>query len=121
MTTNKAPSSTPTPPPAPEQSGDTSGLAIASLVLGAVSLTGFGIVTGIPAIITGAMALRKGPKDRAMSIAGIIMGAVATLLTILFVGLVILFTVLLAMSDPASFHESVPTMESEFHLESSRT
>ncbi|MET0980120.1 MAG: DUF4190 domain-containing protein [Candidatus Saccharimonadales bacterium] len=64
---------------------DGNGLAIASLILGVVSFSGFFIFTGIPAIITGVMSLRRGQKERAMSIAGIILGSIATLLSLLFV------------------------------------
>jgi MFS family permease len=76
----------PTTPP------EGNGLAIASLILGIVSYSGFMLLTGIPAIITGVMSLRRGQKERAMSIAGIILGSIATLVSLLFI---LLFIVLL--------------------------
>lgn len=77
---------------------ESNGLAVASLVLGILSLTGMSILTGIPAIVTGAMAL-KNPVSKGMSIAGIVMGA----LSVVFALLVLLFFVLifgLAVSLP---------------------
>ena len=61
---------------------DSNNLAIASLVLGILSLTGMSILTGIPAIITGVLGL-KNPVNKGMSIAGIIMGGISTLLALL--------------------------------------
>ena len=72
---------------------DYNDLAIASLVLGILSLTGMGPLTGIPAIITGWMGLKK-PINKGMAIAGIITGSIATLFTILIVGF---FVLLLAL------------------------
>lgn len=70
---------------------DSNGLAIASLVLGILSLTGASILTGIPAIITGAMGL-KNPTNKGMSLAGIIMGAISVFFAVL---IVIFFVILL--------------------------
>jgi O-antigen/teichoic acid export membrane protein len=65
-------------------------LAIVSLVLGIVSLTGPGLLLGIPAIITGAIALKKN-QNRGLSIAGLVTGIVSTLVSLLFI---VLFVVL---------------------------
>lgn len=73
------------------------GLAVASLVLGILSLTGAGPLTGIPAIITGGMSL-KNPVNKGMGIAGLIMGIISVVLTLL---VVFFFVVLLALG--ASF------------------
>ena len=54
-------------------------LAITSMILGIFSLIGASVVTGIPAIVVGIIALKR-PGGRAMSISGIIMGSVSVLL-----------------------------------------
>ena len=68
-------------------------LAIASLVLGVLSHAGLGPLTGVPAIITGWMALRKNQTNKGMAVAGVITGAVSIVLAIL----VVLFFVLLIL------------------------
>ncbi|HEY5695343.1 MAG TPA: DUF4190 domain-containing protein [Candidatus Saccharimonadales bacterium] len=70
-----------------------SGLAIASLVLGVISMTGPGLLLGIPAIITGAMALKRNLAGRGLALAGLITGIVSTVFSILF----ILFIVIMLM------------------------
>ncbi len=72
-------------------------------MLGILSLTGFSIFTGIPAIITGAIGL-KNPVNRGMSLAGLIMGAVSTVLTVLF--LTLIFILILAGAFASSANES---------------
>jgi uncharacterized membrane protein len=69
---------------------DSNGLAIASLVLGILSVTGASILTGIPAIITGAMAL-KNPVNKGMGLAGLIMGAIS----VFFAVIIMIFIVIL--------------------------
>ncbi|MDZ4789464.1 MAG: DUF4190 domain-containing protein [Blastochloris sp.] len=64
----------------------TSGLAIASLILGICSCV-FCFVTGIPAIMCGALALQRMKKNillkgQALAIVGIIMGSVFTLIVV---------------------------------------
>jgi len=81
---------------------ESNGLGIASLVLGILSLLGFSIFTGIPAIITGAIGL-KSPVNRGMSIAGLIMGAVSVVLAILFFTLI--FILILAGAFASSADE----------------
>ncbi len=71
----------PQPPYAPPQSGG-SGLATTSLVLGILSYLCCGPVCGIPAIITGHIALgkvRRGespPSAKGLAIAGLVLGYV---------------------------------------------
>jgi hypothetical protein len=84
------------------------GLAIASLVLGILSLTGFSILTGIPAIITGIMGI-KNPDGRGMSIAGIIMGSISVLLAVLFIGFIVLLLIIGAAAS-----NSVPAGEPHY-------
>ena len=85
---------------------DLSNLAVASLVLGILSLAGAGPLTGIPAIVTGIMAL-KSPSGRGMAIAGIITGSVSILLALL----ILLFFVSLIVLGifAASSYEQAPT------------
>lgn len=64
------------------KSQDTNGLAVTSLILGVLSLTGFGLLTAIPAIITGVIGLRN-PEGKGMSLAGVIMGSVSAVVSIL--------------------------------------
>ena len=47
-----------------------SSIAIISMVLGIVSLTGPGLLLGIPAIVTGIIAIRKKVANRGLAIAG---------------------------------------------------
>ncbi len=86
------------PPPQPQPSN---GLGIASLILGILSVTLFGVLTGVPAIITGAMGL-KNPASKGMSIAGIIMGAISIVFTILAVLFFIFIVAVSAGMDSGS-------------------
>lgn len=87
-------------PSQPDLPQKTPGMAIASLVLGIVSLVSCCIyyVSGpcaILAIIFGIVTIRKGPAGKGMSIAGIICGGVALLLVVamlLFAGAIIAAT-----------------------------
>lgn len=108
--------------PTPPISTDANGLAIASLVLGILSLTGFFIFAGIPAIITGIMSLKKKQKERGMSIAGIIMGGISTLLSLLFIIFFVALIILGVMSEPSTMeHIDMPSVEMDMPIESSRT
>jgi hypothetical protein len=94
-------------------------LAIASLVLGILSLTGMGPLTGIPAIITGWLALKK-PGGRGMAIAGIVTGGVSILIGLLILLLIFLFIVLgLAAASQGDWHmpddSYQQTPDSSFH------
>lgn len=96
-------------------------LAIASMITGALSLTGPGLILGIPAIILGAVALSKKQPGRNLSIAGIITGAISTVLSIIFIGFMILLFVM-AADDPRfqqDFYDGQNYIERE--LESTRT
>jgi len=67
-----------------------SGLAIASMILGIVSIVSFmGFFLGVPAIILGIIALRKKAGEKSMSIVGIVTGAFSTLMSILIIGIFI--------------------------------
>jgi len=73
------------PPAAPE---GTNGLAIASLICGILSLVCCGLLSGIPAIIMGHMAIGRiklsGQGGRGLALAGLIMGYISIVLTIIF-------------------------------------
>ncbi|MES2876072.1 MAG: DUF4190 domain-containing protein [Patescibacteria group bacterium] len=94
-------------------------LAIASLVLGILSLTGMSILTGIPAIITGIMGL-KNPINKGMSIAGIIMGGLSVLfaLAVLLLFILLLITGAFAASsfeNTDDFHDSSSPRDSSLY------
>ena len=86
------------------------GLAIASLILGILSLTGLGALTGIPAIVTGYLSL-KNPVDKNMGIAGLVMGIVSTVisaLVVLFFVLIIILAAVGAASSDYDYHDQTP-------------
>jgi hypothetical protein len=99
-TTGGIPSSGSAVPPLPagQSAAQGSGLAIASLVLGILSLVCFGLLAGIPAIICGHMARARARRLPAvyggagLALAGLIMG---------YVGLVLTLVILPAMLLPA--------------------
>lgn len=73
----------------------TAGIAIASLVLGILSITCFSILTGIPALILGIVALLKISKSagalrgQGMAIAGVVTGSISVILVPLIAALAI--------------------------------
>jgi hypothetical protein len=69
-------------------------LAIVSLVLGVVSLNGMGLLTGIPAIVTAAIALKKQKPGRGLSIAGLVTGIAGTILSLIFIAFMIFMIVI---------------------------
>lgn len=70
--------------------------AVVSLTLGLLSLTGPGLLLGIPAIIFGAIALKRNAPERGMSITGIISGAISTFFSLLLIAFFVLIIVLAA-------------------------
>jgi hypothetical protein len=78
-------SEAPAPPAAPQKAG---GLSIASLICGIASVTCFGILAGIPAIVTGHLAMGKVKRGeaggRGLALAGLIMGYISIAFTIIF-------------------------------------
>jgi hypothetical protein len=79
------------PPPAGAVAARQSGKAIAALVLGILSLLApFGIILGIIAIVLGGLARKEiavdpGVRGDGMALAGMITGAIGSLLFIVFV------------------------------------
>lgn len=97
--------------------------AVVSLTLGLLSLTGPGLLLGIPAIIFGAIALRRGAPERGMSITGIISGAISTLFSLLILAFFVLIIVLAAnTTDNFDRHmEQERPLQSERQFEGSQT
>jgi hypothetical protein len=83
----------PTPTPNSNRPPESSGLAIASLVLGILSLVCFGLLSGIPAIICGKIGRTKIRNSAGtltgsgLATAGIITGAIGTALSIIGIAL----------------------------------
>ena len=80
-------------------------LAIVSMVLGIVSLTGPGLLLGIPAIITGAIALRRHNPGKGMSMTGLITGIVSTVFSILFIGF-FLFMMMVGILGESGYYDT---------------
>ena len=90
--------------PAPKNDN---GLAIAALVLGIVSFTGPGPLTGIPAIICGAISL-KNPTNRGMGIAGLILGCISTLIALAILLFFLVLLLIVAASGSSDLPRPVP-------------
>ncbi|MFO8012330.1 MAG: DUF4190 domain-containing protein [Phycisphaerae bacterium] len=81
----------PAPPQAPAapEGGGTNGLAIASLILGILSMVCLGLLAGIPAVICGHMALgrikQSGQGGRGLAIVGLVLGYISIVATIIFI------------------------------------
>lgn len=80
-------------------------LAIAAMILGAISLTGLGAITGIPAIILASIALAHKTPSRSLSLAGLITGILGTVLSIIAV----VFFVFLIILGAANGQDTSPT------------
>lgn len=77
------------------------GAAIASFILGILSLVGMSIITGIPAVVAGAIGMRN-PQNKGLAVAGLVMGIISTVVTVL----VILFFILVLILGIATFENS---------------
>ena len=81
----------PATPAVPPAKNETS-IAMLSMIFGLISMTGFGFLFGIPAIVLAWIALKRHYPERGLSITGLVTGIVSTVLSILFlVGMVLLF------------------------------
>jgi len=105
-------------PPVPEKASPDNSLSIMSMVFGVVSLSGPGLFFGIPAIIMGGIALKRKQGERGLSIAGIVTGIISTVLSLLFIGL-LLFGIIWGMNNPEYQDDRRPRYDSR--LESSET
>jgi hypothetical protein len=91
------PAGPPPPPPAPPAIQPTNGMAVASLVLGILSLLLFftivpPFILGALAVIFGALGLSKakqGAPNKGLAVAGLICGGVGILAAIAFIALVV--------------------------------
>lgn len=87
-------------PPTPEDDSSTNVLAVAALVTG---LLGFGIVP----IVLGVLGLKK-PGGRGMSIAGIVLGALSLIASIIIVALIIIAAINAPKNLPPVVNEPNP-------------
>ena len=109
---------TATQAPAPNDSS----LPLVSMILGILSLTTFMLFLGIPSLILGIIGLKKYPANRGVSIAGIIMGSISTLLMIGAVALMV-FGLLLGYFSETNGWTSTPNdtrLETPRYFEDSR-
>lgn len=93
----------------------TNSLAIVSMVLGIVSLTGPGLFLGIPAIILAIIALKKNTPDRGMSITGLVTGAVSTLISFCVIMFVI-FVMIASIPAETSPRYDMPMRDWSYRL-----
>ena len=77
--------------PEPQRQLPTSGLAIASLVLGVIGIFAFGIILGPLAIIFGAIGISQASRKRrrgvSMAIAGLVLGIIDIIIAIFAIAL----------------------------------
>jgi hypothetical protein len=96
-------------------------LGIVSLVLGVLSLMGPGLLFGIPAIILGAIAIKRNEGDKGLSITGLVTGIISTVVSLFFVGLII-FGVVWGLNHPeANYDDYRENPQREMQFEASRT
>ncbi|HEU5122285.1 MAG TPA: DUF4190 domain-containing protein [Candidatus Saccharimonadales bacterium] len=83
-------------------------------------MMGPGFFFGIPAIITGAIALKKKQDNRALSITGIITGSISTLISLLLVGLLI-WAIVWTINNPQVLETPAPAPSDQSLFESTET
>ncbi|MFD3530904.1 DUF4190 domain-containing protein [Streptomyces sp. NPDC058664] len=99
----------------PGQSGypqsPSNGMGTASMVLGIIAVAGFclyglGMVLGILALIFGVIGMKKAGRgeatNRGMALAGVILGAIGTVVSAVFLG----FVIWAVTQDPSTFEDS---------------
>jgi hypothetical protein len=89
-------------------------MALLSMILGIVSILGFGLLLGIPAIVLGIIALKKRQGEKGFSITGIVTGGIATLVSLLF--LLFWVFVLVIFTSASSHSPSHDTSSSQRQL-----
>ena len=99
---------------APTEKQADSPLAIAAMVLGVLSLTGPGLLLGIPAIIIASVALKRKEGGRGLSIAGLVTGIVSTVVSLVFL-MFLALAVVWIMDHPQEFEQyQSPQLEESF-------
>lgn len=82
-------------------------LAVVSFGLGIASICGFGALAGIPAIVTGHISL-KNPNNKGFSVAGLVMGYISTVISLILLMLVFFALLIVVFSStPESSHSTV--------------
>jgi O-antigen/teichoic acid export membrane protein len=92
-------------------------LSIVSMVLGIVSMTGPGLLLGIPAIVTAAIALKRKLGGRTLSIIGLVTGIISTVVSLLCIMLFIILIIWSATqpaNDQPSHHHYSDSSEQQF-------
>jgi len=120
MTKEHSPTPVTSRPQPQAQAQPDSGLSIVSMILGITSLTGPGLLLGIPAIITGSIALKKNLGGRGLSITGLVTGIISTVLSILFLTF-IAFLIVWGVNRPGDFEQQLLPEETEQPYGSSQT
>lgn len=95
------PQQQPTQTPVQTTHRQSNGFPVTSLILGILSLLGFGFITGIPAIVFGGIALKRKQPEHGMSLAGVITGSIGTLFSLLLVAFLI---AIIAISNNAEYY-----------------
>lgn len=84
------------------------------MVLGITSIVTFtGFLLGIPAIILGIIALKKGAGEKGMSIAGIITGAISTFISLFIVGIMLYIFIMIGMQETQTDYQT-PDRHSDY-------
>ncbi|MET9930025.1 MULTISPECIES: DUF4190 domain-containing protein [unclassified Streptomyces] len=95
------------------------GMGTAAMVLGIVSVAGFclyglGVVLGVLGVVFGIIGVKKAGRgeatNRGMAIAGIVLGAIGTLISAVFLG----FVIWAVAQDPSTFEDSGTSDEDPF-------
>jgi energy-coupling factor transporter transmembrane protein EcfT len=97
-------------------------LAVLALIFGVVSFMGPGLLLGIPAIVIAGVALKKNVAGRGLSIAGLVMGIISTVLSLLLLALLVFFIIWGATNAGSLEYDEYPTpQQQESPFQGSRT
>lgn len=91
----------------PVKPAQTDTLAALSTVFGIVSLLGPGLLLGIPAIVLAGISLKRDAPGRGLSIAGLVMGIISTVLSLLFIAFIILIFIWAADTSFNTFYDEL--------------
>jgi hypothetical protein len=84
---NQSPPAHVSPKAAAQTPSSGGALAVISMMLGVISLTGPGFLLGIPAIVLAGIALKRHEGERALSITGLVTGIISTTVSLLLIAL----------------------------------